>query len=310
MSLIFVVIALSSASLAQTASAPIVVDAATAQQHILHEYAPIYPPIALAAHISGEVKLQAVIDERGRITSLRAVSGPAMLQGAALDVVRSWNYTPFESDGHPVPVSTEIVVAFPFKAPKGSKLPQPVYPNINDCKQALADAKHPEKAVKPCDRAAAEAEKNVPELRFQFGHAALEDAAIAEVHAGHPADSLAYLDKLISWNNESPSGDFAEISNIYSLRAQVRAVSGSAADAEEDATVAEDMIRKALAGQPAQSKAAPLPAGVVHLGPVVDLHATYVARLKETLKLHATLLTALGKKDEAQAKLDEAAKIS
>jgi TonB family protein len=310
MRLLFAVLAISTASLAQTTPTPLVVDAATAQLHILHRYEPMYPPIALAAHVSGDVKLQFEIDTQGHVVGLRVVSGPAMLAGAALDAVRHWDYTPFESDGHPVPVLSDVVVSFPSKLFKGSKLPEPVHIDMDDCTQALKDQKHPEKAVKPCDHAAAQAEKNPPSIRFEFSHAALESAAIADVHAGHPAEALSYLDTLASWIDESHSDDFAEISNVYSLRAQVRAVGGNAAGAEQDAASAEDAIRKALSWHPVPEKPVSLPAGVTALSPGIDYHATYTARLKETLKLHATLLSALGKKDEAQAKLDEAAKLN
>ena len=50
---------------------------------------PIYPPIAKAARVQGTVVLQATISKTGSIENLRVISGPAMLQQAALDAVKS-----------------------------------------------------------------------------------------------------------------------------------------------------------------------------------------------------------------------------
>jgi len=49
-----------------------------------------YPPIAKAAHVSGTVVLLATFDLTGKVTSVKPVSGPLMLQGAAIDYVNHW----------------------------------------------------------------------------------------------------------------------------------------------------------------------------------------------------------------------------
>jgi TonB family protein len=73
---------------------------------------PIYPPIAKAARVSGTVVLGAVISKTGFVEYLCVVSGPAMLQQAALDAVRSWRYMPYLRNGEPVEVSFQINVVF------------------------------------------------------------------------------------------------------------------------------------------------------------------------------------------------------
>jgi peptidyl-prolyl cis-trans isomerase A (cyclophilin A) len=60
----------------------------------------------------GEVVLDAVIDEKGAIESLKAVSGPEQLQKAALDTVQTWRYRPYLINGQPVAVRTQIHVTF------------------------------------------------------------------------------------------------------------------------------------------------------------------------------------------------------
>ena len=79
---------------------------------IIDEVQPVYPPIAKAARIQGTVTLAATIGKNGTIQDLKVVSGPAMLQQAALDAVRRWRYRPTVLDGVPVDVDTQISVVF------------------------------------------------------------------------------------------------------------------------------------------------------------------------------------------------------
>jgi protein TonB len=58
------------------------------------------------------VVLQATISKEGRVANLRVVSGPAMLQQAALDAVKDWRYKPYLLDDVPVEVETTINVVF------------------------------------------------------------------------------------------------------------------------------------------------------------------------------------------------------
>jgi periplasmic protein TonB len=73
---------------------------------------PTYPPVAKAVHESGTVVLDAIISRAGRIENLQVVSGPPLLQRAALDAVRNWRYKPTVLSGQPVEVQTEINVIF------------------------------------------------------------------------------------------------------------------------------------------------------------------------------------------------------
>lgn len=79
---------------------------------LLQHPKPVYPPIAQAACVQGTVVLKAIISADGIPQSLRVVSGPAMLQQAALDSVKKWTYKPFMVDGELVQVETTINVPF------------------------------------------------------------------------------------------------------------------------------------------------------------------------------------------------------
>jgi protein TonB len=79
---------------------------------LLNKTTPTYPPIAKAARVQGTVVLQATISKQGTIEDLRVISGPAMLQQAALDAVRQWRYRPYLLNNEPVEVETTVNVIF------------------------------------------------------------------------------------------------------------------------------------------------------------------------------------------------------
>jgi TonB family protein len=74
--------------------------------------APVYPRDALAAHISGTVRLHAIIGKDGGIQALEFFSGPPALKEAALAAVRQWKYQVTFLKGNPVVVDTTIDVLF------------------------------------------------------------------------------------------------------------------------------------------------------------------------------------------------------
>lgn len=79
---------------------------------ILKRVAPVYPRDALAAHISGTVRLHAIIGKDGSIKRLEIVSGPPALKEAAFDAVRQWRYQTTLINGEPIEVDTTIDVLF------------------------------------------------------------------------------------------------------------------------------------------------------------------------------------------------------
>jgi TonB family protein len=73
---------------------------------------PVYPAIAKAANLSGEVTIEATIGSDGKVTDTKVVHSVPMLDQAALDAVRQWEYMPTLLNGVPVPVTTIIRVNF------------------------------------------------------------------------------------------------------------------------------------------------------------------------------------------------------
>ena len=78
---------------------------------------PEYPASARTEHLEGIVALQATISTSGAVKTLRAINGPQILRGAAIDAVRDWRYKPYSVDGRPVEVATTVYVHFSLKQP-------------------------------------------------------------------------------------------------------------------------------------------------------------------------------------------------
>jgi protein TonB len=90
----------------------VTISAGVSQGMLLQKTVPVYPPIAKAARVQGTVVLQATISKTGTIENLQVVSGPAMLQQAAMDAVKQWRYRPYLLNNEPVEVDTTVNVIF------------------------------------------------------------------------------------------------------------------------------------------------------------------------------------------------------
>jgi protein TonB len=73
---------------------------------------PGYPAIAKAAHASGTVVVQVLIDENGNVVSANAVSGHPLLIQAAVSAARSAKFSPTKLSGQPVKVTGVIQYNF------------------------------------------------------------------------------------------------------------------------------------------------------------------------------------------------------
>lgn len=73
---------------------------------------PKYPILAKQSHISGIVVIEAVIDEHGNVTGMRAISGHPILIPAAMEAVSKRKYEPTILDGEPTPIDLRVEVSF------------------------------------------------------------------------------------------------------------------------------------------------------------------------------------------------------
>jgi len=80
--------------------------------NLIHKPQPLYPPIARAGSIQGQVVLRAIISKSGTIENLEAMSGHPLLIPAAIEAVKRWRYRPYVLNGEPVEVETRVTVNF------------------------------------------------------------------------------------------------------------------------------------------------------------------------------------------------------
>jgi periplasmic protein TonB len=97
---------------AKVPAKPLHVSTGVLQGMLIAPIRPVYPAIAKAAHVEGSVVVEAVISRAGTIESLHVMSGPVMLQGAAMVAIREARYQPYRLNGEPTEVQTVITVNF------------------------------------------------------------------------------------------------------------------------------------------------------------------------------------------------------
>jgi TonB family protein len=73
---------------------------------------PAYAPIAKAARVAGQVSVQVIIDESGKVISATAVGGNPLFHAAAVAAARQATFTPKMLSGKPVKVAAAIVYQF------------------------------------------------------------------------------------------------------------------------------------------------------------------------------------------------------
>jgi len=91
---------------------PLQVSSGVLQGMLLTPIRPIYPAIAKAAGVQGTVVVEAIISRAGTVESVRVVSGPPMLQAAAVEAIRAARYRPYRLNGQPTDVQTTFTVNF------------------------------------------------------------------------------------------------------------------------------------------------------------------------------------------------------
>ena len=78
----------------------------------IRDVRPIYPEDAKAARVQGVVIIEATIDTSGFVSDAKVLRSIPLLDQAALDAVRQWQFTPTLLNGQPVPVIMTVTVNF------------------------------------------------------------------------------------------------------------------------------------------------------------------------------------------------------
>lgn len=92
--------------------APIRVGGNVALPRKIKNVEPIYPPIAQSARVQGVVIMEIVIDASGHVGDVRVLRSIPLLDQAAIDAVKQWEFEPIRLNGNAVPVIMTATVQF------------------------------------------------------------------------------------------------------------------------------------------------------------------------------------------------------
>jgi TonB family protein len=282
-------------SAAQTNITAKAVSEADARQHLNQKIDPVYPPIAAAARIEGDVVISVLIDANGNIASEHVLSGPAMLQQAALDAMKKWQFAPFAANGAAMQVTTTLTIPFhlehhgPQPTAEQEKAAQAWFPLSDKCRNALK-AQNGQDSLDLCKQALdmslkagdlTSSDQLGMMLSYQYyGHALLS--------AGRRQEALEQENLAIAESKKCLTDKDEEYAIPFFWRAYIEAQLGQNDAASADFATAEASERKAILNLP-------------------DMKIRYGQELASMLKQHATLLDTMGMTVDAEKLRAEAA---
>jgi TonB family protein len=83
---------------------------------------PVFPSIAAAAHLSGDVIVTVIVGKLGEVDKIASVTGPPMEQGAATDAARQWTFAPLIVGARAIPYTIQLTFMFRGNGPSNSKV--------------------------------------------------------------------------------------------------------------------------------------------------------------------------------------------
>ena len=93
-------------------SAPLPIGGDVKSAKLLKSVPPIYPSAARSQRVGGDVKIDALIDVAGNVSTMKVISGPTLLHEAAMNALKQWKYEPAKLDGNPTPMHLTVIVQF------------------------------------------------------------------------------------------------------------------------------------------------------------------------------------------------------
>jgi protein TonB len=92
--------------------APLEVGGDVKAARLVKSVPPVYPAVARTQRIAGNVSIDAVVETNGNVSTMKVLSGPAILHRAALDAVKQWHYEPAMLNGKPTASHLTVTVQF------------------------------------------------------------------------------------------------------------------------------------------------------------------------------------------------------
>jgi len=77
---------------------------------LLSSNPPVYPALAKNQHVTGDVKIGALIDANGLVTTMKILSGPTLLHHSAMSALKQWRYQPATLNGNAVPMHLTVTL--------------------------------------------------------------------------------------------------------------------------------------------------------------------------------------------------------
>jgi len=269
------------------------VSEAESLQHLKQKVDPVYPPIAKAAQVQGDVVLSISIDTKGNVASEKVLSGPAMLQQAAMDAVKKWQFAPFAAGGASTQATTTNTIPFhlpgPQLTPDQDRAAQAWFPLSDQCRSALK-AQNKDDSLNYCkqtldislkagDLTSSDQLGRVISYQY-YGHALLM--------AGRAQEALEQENLAVTEAKKCVTDKDEEYAEPFFWRAIVEANLGDTNGSVSDFRTAEETMRRAIANLP-------------------DMKEHYGKYLAAILKQHAAVMDMLGKPADAEKLREQAA---
>ncbi|HVG90107.1 MAG TPA: TonB family protein [Alphaproteobacteria bacterium] len=254
-------------------------------QHLTKRVQPKYPSLAEMAHIQGDVLLRVMIDERGRVSEAKGVSGHPMLLDAAVPAVKAWQFDPFTEDGKPAAVHALVKISFDLGP--GAELHQQYLQQEVECTKQIRNGAGPQ-AEADCKKALATAIK-LPSRFVSDKMKAYEHAGTAAYAAKNGAEALAVFQQELSFAVKALQPGNPLMIQVHSNLAHTYEATGKLPEADTEYMEAEKAQEAAEAEIEKQQ------------GTNNGLKASYAHNMQIILQEHARLLRKMDKVTEADA---------
>ena len=107
----------------------------------INDVRPVYPPRAQEARVQGTVIIEVVIDATGHVVKASILRSIPLLDQAALDAVRQWEFRPVLLNGVAIPVVFTTVVTFSLAPGNESQRPPPPADALERAAALFAEAR-------------------------------------------------------------------------------------------------------------------------------------------------------------------------
>jgi protein TonB len=68
--------------------------------------------VARTEKMEGVVVIDALVDDTGKVTDMKVISGFPRLTQAAMDALRTWKYEPARLNGQPIAMHMKVSISF------------------------------------------------------------------------------------------------------------------------------------------------------------------------------------------------------